>query len=397
MLEYDLNHDRQQPCPEQMIKDTFKKFVASEQAGGIILLICTVFSLFMANSALGTGYLSIWEIKAGMSLHHWINDGLMAVFFLLAGLEIKREMTFGELAGIKKAALPILAALGGMVVPASIYVFFNHQSESLSGWGIPMATDIAFALGMISLLGNRVPISLKVFLVAVAVVDDMGAIMVIALFYSDNLALPWLAGAAVVLIALLFMNKKGVNSLAAFLLGGVLLWFCILQSGIHATVAGVLLALTIPVHQNEEQSMLHHLEHSIHKPVALLIMPLFALANTGIMVSGNISSMLLEPVSLGIIFGLVLGKPIGIFVFTFLGVKLKAGALPDGVNWPMVVGMGLLGGIGFTMSIFISGLAFNSELTTDFAKISILAGSAMAAVGGLLVLYFTTKPIAEKK
>lgn len=397
MLEYDLNNNQYQPCSEQMIKDTFKRFVASEQAGGIILLICTVFSLLMANSAMGTGYLSIWEITAGMSLHHWINDGLMAVFFLLAGLEIKREMTFGELAGIKKAALPILAALGGMVVPASIYFFFNHQTESLSGWGIPMATDIAFALGMISLLGNRVPISLKVFLVAVAVVDDLGAILVIALFYSNNLALPWLAGAAVVLLALLFMNKKGVNSLAGFLVGGVLLWFCILQSGIHATVAGVLLALTIPVHQNEEHSMLHRLEHSIHKPVALLIMPLFALANTGIIVSGDITSMLLEPVSLGIIFGLVLGKPIGIFVFTFLGVKLKAGTLPDGVNWPMVVGMGLLGGIGFTMSIFISGLAFDSEQTTDFAKISILAGSAIAAIGGLLALYFTTKTVAEKK
>ena len=260
-----------------------------------------------------------------------------------------------------------------------------------------MATDIAFALGMISLLGNRVPLSLKVFLVAVAVVDDLGAILVIALFYSDSLALPWLAGAGIIFGALLLMNRKGVSSLPVFLAGGVMLWFCILQSGIHATVAGVLLALTIPVHQNEETSMLHHLEHAIHKPVALFIMPLFALANTGIVLAGDLTSMLSEPVSVGIMCGLIFGKPIGIFIFTWLGVKLKAGTLPDGVNWPMVVGMGLLAGIGFTMSIFISGLAFESELTTDTAKISILTGSAVAAIAGLLALYFTAKPAAEKK
>lgn len=380
-----------------MIKETFKKFVASEQTGGIILLICTIISLFLANSQWGAAYLSIWEIKAGMSLHHWINDGLMAVFFLLAGLEIKREMTFGELAGIRKAALPIMAALGGMVVPASIYFFFNHNLESLSGWGIPMATDIAFALGMISLLGNRVPVSLKVFLVAVAVVDDLGAILVIALFYSDSLSLGWLAGAAVIFSTLLFMNKKGMKSLPLFLTGGIILWVCILQSGIHATVAGVLLALTIPVNHDEQLSPLHHLEHAIQKPVALLIMPIFALANTGIVLTGDLAAMLTEPVSLGIMFGLIAGKPLGIFLFTWLGVRINAGVLPDGVNWPMVAGMGLLAGIGFTMSIFISGLAFESDLTTDTAKISILTGSAIAAIGGLLALYFTANSAAEKK
>ncbi|MBK8417197.1 MAG: Na+/H+ antiporter NhaA [Bacteroidetes bacterium] len=369
--------------------DTFLKFVKSEQTGGILLIFCTAISLLITNSSWGNQYLSFWEINLGMSLHHWINDGLMAVFFLLVGLEIKRELIGGELSSISSAAMPVMAAIGGMLFPAVLFLTFNYNQPSASGWGIPMATDIAFALGMLSLLGNRVPVALKVFLVAVAVVDDLGAILVIALFYAHGFSWMWFGAAMVTMLVLILLNRSGSHKLLYFLIPGVLLWYFILQSGIHATIAGVLLALTIPINKDEKKSMLHHIEHAINKPVALFIMPIFALANTGIILEGDLVASLTSPVSYGILAGLIIGKPVGILLFTWLSVKTGWSTLPQGVTWAMIAGAAMLGGIGFTMSIFISTLAFDEIAFTTISKISILAGSATCAILGLTFLKFT--------
>ncbi len=367
--------------------DTFKKFVKSEQSGGLILIGCTVISILLANSVYAEGYSKIWDIKLGMSLLYWINDGLMAIFFLLVGLEIKREVTDGELSTPGQATFPVAAALGGMIFPALIYFYLNKGLPSVDGWGIPMATDIAFALGIMMLMGKRVPVALKVFLVAVAVVDDLGAVMVIAVFYTSQINTIYLIVAAVLFLSLVFLNKKGVERLSPYLIIGAGLWFCFLMSGVHATIAGVLLALTIPTKQDHDSSPLHILEHALSTPVAIFIMPLFAMANTAIPIEADLGSQLTNPGGLGIILGLAVGKPLGVLLFSILVVKLNIATLPHGVSWSGVLSAGFFAGIGFTMSIFIANLAFASAPESlETSKISIIAASVISAVIGMILL-----------
>jgi Na+:H+ antiporter, NhaA family len=375
----------------------FQRFAHSQQFSGFLLLGCTMFSLGLANSDFGLHYLHLWHINVGVVIESWkpvrpveffINDGLMAIFFLLVGLEIKREILMGELSGFKRASLPIAAALGGMIFPAAIFMIINSGSRYYSGWGIPMATDIAFALGILSLLGNRVPASLKVFLAALAVADDLGAIIVIGVFYTKQLAISHLLYAVGVFSFLMVLNKLNVRSLLPYAIGGILLWLFIYKSGVHATISGVLLALAIPSKPSEEgESLLHKLEELLHDPVNFIIMPLFALANTGIIITESIGATLEGPLPWGIILGLVLGKPIGIFLCSWVVVRARLSQLPEGVNWPMLAATGMLGGIGFTMSIFISLLAFTDVSVINHSKIAVLIASAIAASLGLLSLY----------
>ncbi len=372
--------------------DTFKRFVKSEQTGGILLIACTVVSLYLANSDFSETYQAFWKISIGLSLEHWINDGFMAVFFLLVGLEIKREVLDGELSTPGKALLPVIAAFGGMVVPALFFVGFNHDQPTYNGWGIPMATDIAFALGIMALLGDRIPTALKVFLVAVAVVDDLGAILVIALFYAHEFNIMYFMGGMAVLALLITLNGLKVKAMWAYIALGILLWVFILNSGVHATIAGVLLAFTIPVNHDHDKSLLHKMEHSLSRPVGLFIMPIFALANTAILIQGNVIDQLSSSESLGIITGLLLGKPVGIILMAGLVVLSGKASLPDNTNWGQLMGAAFLGGIGFTMSIFISNLAYFDELQfLQASKISILVGSLLAAVVGIVLLAAFTK------
>jgi NhaA family Na+:H+ antiporter len=377
-----------------------RKFFRSEQLGGIILIVSVLVSLYLANSTLGKGFENLLSTQMGFdgagldlkySLSQWINDGLMAIFFLLIGLEIKREILEGELSTPRKAAMPIFAALGGMFLPAGIYFLFNLNSETNSGWGIPMATDIAFALGVLSLLGKRVPSSLKVFLAALAIVDDLGAILVIALFYTKELHLEQLLY-SIGIIALLFgMNYLGVKRLFFYIIPGLFLWYFIHHSGIHATIAGVLLALTIPNKPIKSTSPLERLEHIIVKPVNFLIMPVFALANTNISFESQMIEGLTSPLGLGIIFGLVVGKPIGVSLFSWIAVKSGIASLPSGANWKHIFGLGLLAGIGFTMSIFIALLSFDNPFYDIESKFSILLASVLAGVSGFVFLYTLNK------
>lgn len=373
----------------------FKDFLHSEQASGILLIVCTVLSLAVANSPIGQRYLEFWHAEIGIeagavtlkySLDHWVNDGLMAVFFLLIGLEIKRELRIGELSNLKNASLPLIAAIGGMLTPASLHLILNFGTESQKGAGIPMATDIAFALGALALLGSRVPLSLKIFLAALAIVDDLGAILVIALFYVGDFSLPYFALSLTIFAGLLLLNRLGVRRLSPYLLMGVLLWYCMLKSGIHATLAGVMLAFAIPFSNGEEGSPSYRVQDLLHKPVAFLVMPLFALANTGIPLTGDWLQGLTSANSLGIFAGLFLGKPLGIVLFSLLAVKLGISRLPGDVDWRRIVGAGFLGGIGFTMSIFITLLAFRSPSTLQSSKITILLSSLMAGTVGYLIL-----------
>jgi NhaA family Na+:H+ antiporter len=374
----------------EYLSETFRRFFGSEKAGGVVLIACTVISLTLANSAAGADYRALWQsVVAGMSVEHWINDGLMAVFFLFIGLELERELYNGELSSPKKAMLPIVAALGGVILPAAIHFSLNSGTATQAGIGIPMATDIAFALGVLSLLGKRVPWSLKVFLAALAVMDDLAAIIVIALFYSGTLAVAWLAGALAVFALLVALNRMRVMVLAPYLLGGALMWFCMLKSGIHATLAGVLLAFAIPftAKRDDEASPSHRLEHSLHKPVAFLVLPLFALANTGIIIGTNWSSELANANSLGILAGLVVGKPLGILALSALAVAIGWCKLPHDVRWGQIAGAGMLGGIGFTMSIFIANLAFPTQpALINSSKMAILLGSFASALLGFLWL-----------
>jgi NhaA family Na+:H+ antiporter len=372
---------------ERRLSNTFKAFVASGKAGGIILILCTVMSLAIANSPLGADYLSFWHLYiAGLSIEHWINDALMAVFFLLIGLELERELYNGELSDLKNALLPMLAAAGGIAVPALIHFGFNSGTPMQAGVGIPMATDIAFALGVLALLGNRVPASLKIFLTALAVMDDLGAIVVIALFYTADMSFVYLLGALAVFAGLVAMNRvMRVMALLPYVLGGALMWFLMLKSGVHATVAGVLLAFAIPysAKQDDAESPSHRLEHALQKPVTFLILPIFALANTGIVIGADWTSELLTGNSLGIILGLIAGKPIGIFLFSFAAVSLGLCRLPLDLAWRHVLGAGLLGGIGFTMSIFITNLAFTGQADViNASKMAILLASLTAGVIG---------------
>ena len=375
---------------------TFKHFFESEKSSGIVLIICTLISLAIANSIFGSTYVGLWSTYvAGMSIEHWINDGLMAIFFLFIGLELERELYNGELSSVKNALLPIVAATGGIIFPALIHFMFNAGTPTQAGIGIPMATDIAFALGVLALLGNRVPLSLKIFLTALAVMDDVGAIIVIAIFYTAKISLLYLIAAMAMFCVLIAFNRlMRIMALTPYLLGGALMWFFMLQSGIHATIAGVLLAFTIPfsAKTDDEKSSSHRLEHLLHKPVAFIILPIFALANTGVVIGANWAQELASANSLGIMGGLILGKPLGIMLLCFIAVSFGICKLPTGLNWKHIFGAGLLGGIGFTMSIFITNLAFvgNSDAIT-VSKIAILLASFTAGTLGYLWLRFTAK------
>lgn len=363
----------------------FKEFFESEKSGGLILIACTILSLLLANASFGESYLHFWETEiAGMSLEMWINDGLMAVFFLLIGIELKREFQSGELNSWKKATLPAFSALGGMVVPAAVYLIFNWGQDSVDGFGIPMATDIAFALGALSLLGNRVPLSLKVFLTALAVIDDLGAILVIAFFYSKGIVVLNLLAAIGIFLALLAFNKLKVNSLWLYIPAGILMWYLMHHSGVHATITGVLLAFAIPSTSNKKGfNPSDYLQSKLHHPVPYVILPLFALANTAIVLNGSWDELLLQPTSLGILAGLILGKAFGIFFFTWLSIRTKLSSKPSGVTWRQLFGVGILGGIGFTMSIFVTLLAFDDPEHINAAKFSILIASTAAGIIGI--------------
>lgn len=376
---------------QRKLSKSFKAFFDSEKSSGILLILCTVVSLILANSMLGTDYLSFWQSYfGGLSVEHWINDGLMAIFFLLIGLELERELYNGELSNFKNALLPIFAALGGVAVPALIHALFNAGTPTQSGIGIPMATDIAFALGVLALLGNRVPASLKVFVVAFAVIDDLFAIIVIAVFYTAKLSVLYLAGALSVWVLLVLCNRFfKVMSFVTYLVGGALMWFLMLKSGVHATIAGVLLAFAIPfsAKADDEESPSHKLEHFLHKPVAFLILPIFALANTGIVIGADWSANLMSANSSGIIGGLVLGKPVGITLLSLLAVSIGICRLPLDLNWRHIFGAGLLGGIGFTMSIFVTNLAFVGHTeAVNASKMAILLASLTAGTVGFLWL-----------
>ncbi|HEX2091090.1 MAG TPA: Na+/H+ antiporter NhaA [Longimicrobiaceae bacterium] len=426
--------------PIQRILSPFQRFAQTESSGGIVLIVCTAVALFWANSPWAASYHHLWETelaldfggqRMALSLHHFINNGLMAVFFFLVGLEIKREVLVGELASARRAALPIAAALGGMVVPALIYAALNAGGPGARGWGIPMATDIAFALGVLALLGPRAPLSLKVFLAALAIADDLGAVLVIAVFYTSELSWPALGAAALLLAGLVGTNRLQVRHPGVYLLLGIALWVAFLRSGVHATVAGVLTAMTIPArtridteeflrrgrelmdefddagtegrdvltnHRQQAvvqameqaceaaQSPLQRIEHDLGPWVAFGIVPLFALANAGVHLSGDFVAALEHPVTLGVILGLVLGKPIGITLFSWLAVRARLAALPGGISWRALHGVSWLGGIGFTMSLFVTTLAFGSGELVNEAKVGILTASLLAGVMGWLLL-----------
>lgn len=351
--------------------------------------------MLLANSPLGPAFERLLALEIGYtsdllqlkySVLLWINDGLMAVFFLLVGLEIKRELVEGELSSLKQAALPVFAAIGGMLVPAVVYTLFNQGTETASGWGIPMATDIAFAIAVISLLGKSVPLSLKVFLTALAIVDDLGAILVIAIFYSTEMHLSYLLYAGGVFALLILFNRIGVKSMWLYLLPGVVMWYFIHHSGIHATIAGVLTALTLPTTPDETESPLEKLEHALTKPVNFLVMPLFALANTNIRFEAEMVDGLTSSLGLGIIFGLMAGKPVGIAFFSWLSVRVGVSTLPAGTRWIQFLGLGLLAGIGFTMSIFIALLSFSEPAFQTQAKFAILVASLLSGLFGFLFL-----------
>ncbi|MET0752249.1 MAG: Na+/H+ antiporter NhaA [Pyrinomonadaceae bacterium] len=382
---------------QRKLSKTFKNFFDSEKSGGFLLIICTIVSLVITNSSLGANYLSFWHAQiGGLSVEHWINDGLMAIFFLFIGLELERELYNGELSDFKNALLPIFAAVGGIVTPALIHFIFNFGTETQAGIGIPMATDIAFALGVLALLGKRVPASLKIFLTALAVIDDLGAIIVIAVFYTAKLSIFYLCGAVLVFGLLVALNRFfRVKILTAYLLGGALMWFLMLKSGVHATVSGVLLAFTIPftAKEDDEDSLSYKLEHFLHKPVAFVILPVFALANTGIVIGSDWFQSLSAPNGSGIILGLTLGKPIGITLLSFIAVSIGICRLPLDLNWKHIFGAGILGGVGFTMSIFITNLAFAGKTETiNASKMAILFASLTAGTIGFIWLKLLGKP-----
>ena len=373
----------------------FKEFFSNSQSSGILLVFCVLISLMIANSSASAGFQSFLDQSWGSySVSVWINDGLMAVFFLLVGLEIKRELLDGELSNFKNASLPILAAIGGMLVPAVIFTLFNHGTEYSKGWAIPMATDIAFSLAIISMLGKSVPSAVKVFLAALAIVDDLGAIVVIAIFYTDEIHWNYLLYSGIIVAILAVLNFLKVKKHIFYLIPGCALWYFMHHSGIHATIAGVILAFCIPASKadNEEASPLEKLEHFLHIPVSYAIMPIFALANTNITFKAGMVDGLFSNFGYGIVFGLILGKLIGINLFSFIAIKLKISSLPDKSRWVHMIGAGLLAGIGFTMSIFIALLSYkdNQDLQ-DSAKFAILTASVLAGFLGYLLLKSTAK------
>jgi NhaA family Na+:H+ antiporter len=365
----------------------FTEFFENEKASGLVLIAVTLLSLFLANSVVQEPYINFWKMQLGShTLVEWINDGLMAIFFLLIGLELEREIYNGELSNLKKASLPLFGALGGMLIPAGIYLAFNWGTATQSGAGIPMATDIAFAVGALSLLGKKVPTSLKIFLTALAVVDDLGAILVIAIFYTKSLAFLNLGIALGIWIVLLLLNRLRIHTFWPYAIGGIALWYFMLHSGIHATIAGVLLAFALPFGKGDKTTISYRLQRQLHLPVGFIILPLFALANTSLPLSGSIGTALLHPSSLGIILGLVIGKPLGIFLFAYATTQLGWSHLPADLKWKQLFGAGILGGIGFTMSIFISLLAFQDEASIETAKMAILLASTVAGMIGFVYL-----------
>jgi len=381
----------------------FKWFFKLEAASGLVLLIAAIIALIISNSNFNELYFSTLEqylfiginnFGLKLSVHHWINDLLMAIFFFFVTLEIKREFIEGELSNLKKALLPIIGAVGGMVIPALVYVVINFgNAETLNGWAIPSATDIAFSLGILSLLGSRVPISLKIFLTALAIIDDLGAILIIAFFYSGDLSISYLSLILISYIFLLIFNKMGVKNFLPYLIIGAFMWFFTYKSGIHATIAGVLLASTIP-HRVKDKgfSLLIKLEHAISPYVAFVIMPIFAFANAGVSLEGLSLLSLLQPVPLGILLGLFVGKQVGVMIFSFIAVKTGVAQMPDSSSWLSLYGVSVLTGIGFTMSLFVGNLAFVENIQyIDGVKIGVLAGSLLSTLFGYFILLFSTK------
>jgi len=376
----------------------FSAFFNSEKAGGLILVFVTILSLILANSNWQTEYINLWHFDlGGHSIVHWINDGLMTIFFLLIGLELEREIYQGELSDIKNASLPIFGAIGGMIVPAALFLLLNYGTDTQAGAGIPMATDIAFAIGILSLLGNRVPTSLKIFLTALAVIDDLGAIIVIAIFYTTSLAFTNLFIALGIFGVLLLLNRLKIHNLVPYLIGGVAMWYFMLHSGVHATITGVLLAFAVPFSNGGERSPSYILQHFLHRPVAFFILPLFAVANTCIEIGDTWQSGLGQPNSLGILAGLLIGKPLGIFLFSFIGAGLGLCVIPSDLKWKNIIGAGFLGGIGFTMSIFVTLLAFDNDDMVNNSKIAILIASFIAGIIGFIFLKLTLKTPIEKE
>lgn len=373
-----------------ILTQLYNEFFKSEKTGGFILISCTIISILLANSIWNIDYFQIWQYSiGGHSIVHWINDGLMTIFFLLIGLELERELYKGELSNLKNASLPILGAMGGMLVPAFIYLIFNIGTKYQSGFGIPMATDIAFAIGFLSLLGKKVPSSLKIFLTAFAVIDDLGAIIIIAIFYTSTLSFLYLFLALLVFLILIILNRFKVYNLIPYIIGGIVMWYFMLNSGVHATITGVLLAFAIPFKNGDHKSPSNILQHILHKPVAFIILPLFAMANTCISIIDNWHIGLIESSSLGIILGLVLGKPFGIWLFSYIGVLLGFCIIPSDLKWKHIIGAGILGGIGFTMSIFITLLAFKDSSVINNSKIAILFASIISGIIGYLFLNVT--------
>ncbi|QIR15247.1 Na+/H+ antiporter NhaA [Shewanella aestuarii] len=387
------------------MEKALRNFLSQESAGGIILMISVALAMILANSPLAglyNGFLGtevqvrVGSLDIDKPLLLWINDGLMALFFLLIGLEVKRELLEGALSTAAKASLPTFAAIGGMVFPALFYLMFNYSDpETQVGWAIPAATDIAFALGIMALLGNRVPVALKVFLLALAIIDDLGVIVIIALFYSADLSIISLVVAAIAITFMVALNRKGVSSLTPYGLLGLILWIAVLKSGVHATLAGVIIAFCIPLRAKDGSSPSEHLEHSLHPWSTFLILPVFAFANAGLSLANMTFASFGEPITIGIILGLLLGKPIGVMLFSYLAVKLKWAELPPGVSWGQIAPVAAMCGIGFTMSVFIASLAFESAPAAfgDYARLGILTGSFFAAVIG----YFWLDKVLPKQ
>ncbi|MBK9109088.1 MAG: Na+/H+ antiporter NhaA [Saprospiraceae bacterium] len=372
-----------------LMSQLFKEFFQSEKTAGILLLLATSVSLILANSGFGEAYLGLFKKEIfGHQILFWINDALMALFFLLVGLEIERELFAGELRDIKNSMLPIFAALGGMLVPAALYMLFNARTDFATGFGIPMATDIAFSLAILALLGNRIPLSIKIFLTALAIIDDLGAILLIAFAYNSGLSIIYLSGAGLLIATMWIMRKVGFMKWWHYILPGIALWYAIHEAGIHSTISGVILAFLIPFKKDDDHCPSFTLQHLLHKPVAYFILPLFALANTALVISSESFAALSSTLSMGIIFGLVIGKPLGIFLFCYAAVQTGvARKLPD-IEWAHILGVGFLAGIGFTMSIFISILAFPNETYINISKLSILMASFISAGVGYGILRY---------
>jgi NhaA family Na+:H+ antiporter len=377
------------------ITTIFRDFFKNQQSAGVLLVLCTLASLFISNSIWGTAYVSMWKFEFGTEVLHlhlkhsvtdWINDALMALFFLLVGIEIKRELVEGELSDRKRAMLPVMGALGGMIVPALIYFAFNINSpNTLSGVGIPTATDIAFAIAILGLLGDKVPVALKVFLTALAIIDDLGAIVIIAVFYGQSMSFVWLGIAAVIALLLYIVDRMDWHFLWIYVVLGIALWFALLHSGIHATISGVILAFLLPRQTNMEKRLANRIEHGLTRWVSFLILPLFAASNTAIPISLGVLDQMFSPLSLGIFFGLVLGKPLGIVSFSLLSHKLKLAEISSAISLKKLIAAGILGGIGFTMSIFVTNLAFTNVEYINIGKLSIIISSVTAATLGYFV------------